>query len=125
MWRMACSALSLIAASSRLISSGRRPLVDRHPLVGIRNEAFGDPEIDLEVQSGTRDFSLFVTRELSYRLFQQLAIQIESYRVDMPVLFSPEEIAGSPQLQIQRRDPESRPQVTEHTDGGQPAPGDR
>src|SRR5579884_2018584 len=68
-------------------------------------------------------YRYLLTAQLVHRFLQQPHVHVESDRGYMPVLLTAEDVACASQLEIQRRDPESRAEIAELFQRGQTLPG--
>ncbi len=106
-------------SSSEASRGGRNALVHPQPLARVRDVRLRDPDVEVEVDAG-RDLLLgFLAAQFLHRVLEQLAVEIEPDRVDVPVLLAAEQVAGAADLQIECGDPESGAQVAELADGRQ------
>ena len=62
--------------------------------------------------------------QLEDRLLQQLDVEVQPDRMDVPTLLAAEQVARAAQLEVERRDAEARSQLREITDCGEPLLGD-
>ena len=63
--------------------------------------------------------------QLPHGLVEQLHIEVEPDRFDVPALFPSEQVARAANLEVERRDPEPAAQVAELPNRGEPLTGHR
>ena len=104
---------------SLFIARGRNALVSPQALSHVADIRFGNRDIDGEIDGDAGFvFDLFAA-ELRNRALEHLRVEIESERVHVTGLLPAQQIARTPQFQIQSRDPKSSSQFRKLTNRGQ------
>ena len=99
-------------------------LVERHALVDLGHVPLGDAHLQAQVKDRARAVPRLLALQLQDGLLEELDVQVQADRLDVAALLPPQQVARAPQLEVQGRDAEARPQVRELPDGGQALPRD-
>src|SRR6266498_3442290 len=101
-----------------------KALVERHALVDLGNVRLGDAHLQAQVKGRARAVPRLLALQLQDGLLEELDVQVQADGLDVAALLAPQQVARPPQLEVQGRDAEARPQVRELADGGQALPRD-
>jgi hypothetical protein len=85
-------------------------LVDLHLLFGIGHVAFGNQVVGVDLDLRRDLLGNLAALHLGHRLLEQLAVQLEADRHQMPVLLQSEDVASATDLEVAHRDLEARAQ---------------
>ena len=109
----------------RLGTSGGDPAIHHQPLVHVRNVQLVDLQIEVQVDRRAHLVLDLLPLQLPHGLFEQLHIEVEPDRLDVPALFPSEQVAGAADFEVERRNPETAAQVAELPNRGEPLTGHR
>ncbi len=86
-------------------------LVEPQPLVLFRHIALVDAQRNAQIELRGRPLFAALALQLLHRGFQHRRVKLEANRLDVPALLAAQHVARAAQLQIERRNLESRAQV--------------
>ena len=94
--------------------------IGAQPLVFVGDVIGGDADIERQVERGVNFGRHLLALQLAHGFFKHTRVHIEAHGVDMAVLLAAQQVASTPQLEIERRNLEACPKVAELFERGKP-----
>ncbi len=115
---------NLLANPAHLLIGTRRgnALIGAEPLPHVGNIVFRDARLDADIDLGADLIVDLFTTQFVDRSFEHLGIEVEANCLDVAGLLPSEKVPRPAQLEVERRDAETGPQIREFSNGRQTAP---
>src|SRR5688572_8792354 len=110
----------LLEAIEFLNICGRgNPLIHPETLAGVSDISLRNADVQIQIDARRDLFFRSRSPQLSDRLFQQPAVEVKTHGIYVSMLFPAKQTPSTANLEIERGNPESGPQLTKLTDRSQ------